>query len=109
MQKCTFSGISSVSPLCHFSYVTLKNVILFYKMRSIFPIFKNFQGISPDFNPKNGHPSCHLGFDSSDVEARRGSTSLDLVEPRLEAGTPLIIYTFLPTGVNPNTIMYLEA
>ena len=59
-------------------------------MRSIFPIFKNFQGISPDFNPKNGHPSCHLGFDSSDVEARRGSTSLDLVEPRLEAGTPLI-------------------
>ena len=39
-------------------------------------IYKNcgrFLGISP----QNGHPSCRLGFDSSDVKARRGWHTLN--------------------------------
>jgi hypothetical protein len=65
--------------MCHFSrlhYTKILNIIM-QKMRSVFAILGIFQGISPDFPPQNGHPSCRLGFDSSNVEARR------------EAGTPL--------------------
>ena len=65
--------------MCYFSrlhYTKILNIIM-QKMRSVFAILGIFQGISPDFPPQNGHPSCRLGFDSSNVEARR------------EAGTPL--------------------
>jgi hypothetical protein len=56
------------------AYITQKYYIIIQKMRSIFP----FLGTSREFpliSPQNGHPSCPLGFDSSDVEAWRGSIS----------------------------------
>ena len=58
---------------------------------SRFPLIKKKFREIPLISPKNGHPSCRLGFDSSDVKARRGSTRSNLVKPRPQAGTPLAL------------------
>jgi hypothetical protein len=64
-----------VSYLKHHSrlWQQVKNTLL-YKICSRFSRFIRISREFPLISPQNGHPSCRLGFDSSDVEARRAST-----------------------------------
>jgi hypothetical protein len=79
--------------MCHFSrWNYTKYFILSLQKMSRFPLIKKKFREIPLISPKNGHPSCRLGFDSSDVKARRGSTRSNLVKPRPQAGTPLGIW-----------------